>query len=155
MCEPACWLEPLGVCSRCSRCSQTAPFFEHPLNKEFTCSVARPHKWATGHVQKTELATNSSPLVKFIRVYVFGNREVLWRGLQVLPQRHHIHASMTQVGHCGAHLLVSLTQAQHDAGLGHHVRLCHLGVFENTHGLGIPAHANTAPETHELHGKAS
>ena len=84
--------------------------------------IGRSHKWAAGNLIKPEGFGKFLKRIKLGRMHKSLNLQVVFAGLEVLPQGNHVYPMRLEISQHLLHFIQGLAQAQHQSGLGHHSR---------------------------------
>ena len=76
--------------------------------------VRRAHKWPAFNVSEPHVLPHSVELGKGVWMHEFRDRQMLGCWLQILSKRHNLTSDSTQIFHGLNHLVVRLTQTEHD-----------------------------------------
>ena len=107
----------------------------------FLAVIGGSDKGTTLYVIQSQFVADFAIFCEFIRMHETCNGQVFTRGLEILPDRDHIHAIITEVPQGGNYFVPRFTEAKHDAGLGPHTTL--LEITEHFHAspvFGLDSH---------------
>ena len=77
--------------------------------------VGRSHHGPAGNVGKTQFIAQFTEAIKFIRVYITVQWQMVRAGLQLLSERQHIAVMRAQVAHHLFHFPDCLPDTQHQS----------------------------------------
>ena len=104
--------------------------FKHSL-----CPITGADKNTRDHLKKSARQPPLSIQRKLIRRHKSLNGQMIWCGLQVLPQGQHIYGVTAKIIHTGLQLILLLTKPQHQRCLCHHVGPVCFSMRQNGEGL--------------------
>ena len=81
-------------------------------------------------MREAHVFTENPQAFEFGRVHISLHGQVMFAGLQVLPEGEHVDIMLAQVGHHSLDFADFLTQSEHEAGLGRDLRIAFLEALQ-------------------------
>ena len=88
---------------------------------EFIRMIGTAHHRAAGDVRETQLFGQDLISREILRSDEFDDRQMLKRGLEILPEREQIASGAAKVGEGGEQFIFLFAEAKHQAGFGEQV----------------------------------